>query len=79
MQDKTKPNWSYDPIRYEYFDKNSPNMDLLSESQVEEFRLYYVAITRAKLIIENAEWLTESDIYTLFQEDSSINLRGSFD
>ena len=68
--------WEYDPIKYEFFIKEKPNMDLLSHSEVEEFRLYYVAVTRARFQIENAQWLSEPDVYTTF---SSISNRGSFD
>ena len=68
--------WSFDPIKYEFFNKEEPNMDLLSNSEIEEFRLYYVAVTRAKFQIENAEWLSEPEIYTSV---SSISNRGSFE
>ena len=68
--------WSFDPIKYEFFNKEEPNMDLLSHSEIEEFRLYYVAVTRAKFQIENAEWLSEPEIYTTV---SSISNRGSFE
>ena len=78
--DKTSnKNWTFDPIKYEYFDKKQPNMDLLSKQAQEEFRLYYVAVTRAKYDVYDAEWLSEPDFITMFPEDSSINLRGSFD
>ena len=77
--DKTSnKNWSFDPIKYEYFDKKQPNMDLLSKQAQEEFRLYYVAVTRTKYDVYDAEWLSEPDFITMFPEDSSINLRGTF-
>ena len=78
--DKTSnKNWTFDPIKYEYFDKKQPNMDLLSKQAQEEFRLYYVAATRAKYDVYDAEWLSEPDFITMFPEDSSINLRGTFE
>lgn len=67
--------WEFDPIKYEFFDKLQPNMDLLTHSEIEEFRLYYVACTRAKFQIENAEWLEFPDIYTTV---SSFSNRGNF-
>lgn len=70
--------WVYDPIKYEFFSKENPNMDLLSRSEVEEFRLYYVAVTRAKFQINNAQWLSEPDIYTNIEESTILN-RGSFE
>ena len=77
--DKTSnKNWTFDPIKYEYFDKKQPNMDLLSKQAQEEFRLYYVAVTRTKYDVYDAEWLSEPDFITMFPEDSSINLRGTF-
>lgn len=77
--DKTSnKNWTFDPIKYEYFDKKQPNMELLSKQAQEEFRLYYVVITRTKYDLYDAEWLSEPDFITMFQEDSSINLRGTF-
>ena len=77
--DKTSSkNWSFDPIKYEYFDKNQPNMDLLSKQAQEEFRLYYVAVTRAKYDVYDAQWLSEPDIYTNIEESTILN-RGSFE
>ena len=61
---------------YEMFDKDNPNMKLLNNSQIEEFRLYYVAITRAMLQVHNCSWLEEEDIVTQF---SMINNRGDFE
>ena len=75
-QNRLGNTWSFDPIKYEFFNKEEPNMDLLSHSEIEEFRLYYVAVTRAKFQIENAEWLSEPEIYTSV---SSISNRGSFE
>lgn len=72
---KYKNDWFFDPTKYEFFEKDSPNMDLLTHAQVEEFRLYYVAVTRAKFTILNAEWLSEPDLFTSF---SSMSNRGSF-
>ena len=78
--DKTSnKNWTFDPIKYEYFDKKQPNMELLSKQAQEEFRLYYVAVTRTKYDVYDAEWLSEPDFITMFPEDSSINLRGTFE
>lgn len=75
---KLGDDWIFDPIKYEFFSKESPNMDLLSHSEVEEFRLYYVAVTRAKFQINNAEWLSEPDVYTNIEESTILN-RGSFE
>ena len=75
---KLGDDWIFDPIKYEFFSKQSPNMDLLSHSEVEEFRLYYVAVTRAKFQINNAEWLSEPDVYTNIEESTILN-RGSFE
>ena len=75
-QNRLGNTWSFDQIKYEFFKKEEPNMDLLSHSEIEEFRLYYVAVTRAKFQIENAEWLSEPEIYTSV---SSISNRGSFE
>lgn len=75
--DKTKmgSEWKYDPIKYEIFDKNYPNMNLLTNSQIEEFRLYYVACTRTRYQYHNAKWLEKSDGFTDF---SMILNRGAF-
>ena len=73
---KYKEHWYFDANKYEFFDKDQPNMDLLTHAQVEEFRLYYVAVTRAKFTILNADWLSEPDLFTSF---SSISNRGSFE
>ena len=75
-QNRLGSTWSFDQIKYEFFKKEEPNMDLLSHSEIEEFRLYYVAVTRAKFQIENAEWLSEPEIYTSV---STILNRGSFE
>ena len=75
-QNRLGNTWSFDQIKYEFFKKEEPNMDLLSHSEIEEFRLYYVAVTRAKFQIENAEWLSEPEIYTSV---STILNRGSFE
>lgn len=41
-------------MKYEFFRQNLPNIDLLNNKQLEEFRLYYVAITRGRYQYENA-------------------------
>ena len=51
-------------------------MELLNNKQIEEFRLYYVAVTRAMLQVHNAEWLEEPEISTTF---SLITNRGDFE
>lgn len=77
-QDKAKlqDKWFFDPMKYEFFKKESPNIDLLNNKQLEEFRLYYVAITRGRYQYENAQWLSEPDKYTSF---SMSSLRGDFE
>ena len=62
--------------KYELFDIENPNMELLNNKQIEEFRLYYVAVTRAMLQVHNAEWLEEPEISTTF---SLITNRGDFE
>ena len=46
------------------FNPVEPDMSLLPKEAIEEFRLYYVAITRAKFQLQKAEWLSEQEVLT---------------
>ena len=70
-----EPGWKFSHTRYEKFSRENPNMELLTKQQQEEFRLYYVAVTRARYQYENAKWLSIEDKYTSF---SMMQNRGNF-
>ena len=58
-----------DKFEYKYeihtpFNPVEPDMSLLPKEAIEEFRLYYVAITRAKFQLQKANWLSEKEVLT---------------
>ena len=62
--------------KHALFNPVEPDMSLLSKDAIEEFRLYYVAVTRAKFQLQHAEWLTSQEV--LATTISMIHSRGNF-
>ena len=62
--------------KHALFNLVEPDMSLLPKDAIEEFRLYYVAITRAKFQLQHAEWLTSQEVLTT--TISMMHSRGNF-
>ena len=62
--------------KHALFNPVEPDMSLLPKEAIEEFRLYYVAVTRAKFQLQHAEWLTSQEVLTT--TISMIHSRGNF-